>query len=271
MPRGLLDVRHGPSHDLSGPPVRRRLVIASTPRTGSTLLCRMLWATGRAAAPKEYLNPVALRDWTWRRSGPLRRHLLEAMPRDTLPAWAAARVRSAGFRRQHFTTVQAARTDGRGLFALKVHAHHARQGWEGLWGPGDVVVRLSREDVVGQAISWARARATNRWAPHQPDRPHLDRPDAAAVDRRLEAIEADARWWEQELGARPVLALTYEALVADPEAAVRAVLHALDDPLWESVIVPPPPTRRQADGRAAVWRDVWRRSRGEGTDLHRRL
>lgn len=271
MPRGLLDPRHGEALDLAGAPVQRRLLIASTPRTGSTLLARMLWATGRAAAPKEYLNPTALRDWAWRRAGPVERRLLELIPRDGVAVWAAARVRSAGFRRDHLRQVLAHRTDAKGLFALKLHAHHARSWWADHPFADGVVVRLVREDVVGQAISWARARATNRWAAHQPDRPFRDRPDASAVDRRLEAIEADTRWWDDTLAGHIVLRLSCEALVADPEGTVRQVLRALDDPLWDEVIVPPPPTRKQADGRAAVWRDVWRASRGEGTDLHRRL
>jgi len=271
VPRGLLDDRHGPALDLAGAPVRRRLLVASTPRTGSTLLCRMLWATGRAAAPKEYLNPVALRDWSWRRAGPLHRRLLEAIPRDGVPAWAAARARSPAFRRTHLAEVVGARTDASGLFAIKVHAHHARRWWADAGLAEAVVVRLHREDTVGQAISWARARATNRWAPHQPDRPMRDRPDPSAVDRRLAAIAADEAWWDGALADRRVLRLSYEALVDDPEAAVRAVLRALADPMWDTVVVPPPPTTRQADGRAAVWRDVWRASHGEGTDLHRRL
>lgn len=270
MPRGLLDPRHGPDHDLAGGPVRSRLVIASTPRTGSTLLCRLLWGTGVAAAPKEYVNPVALRDWAWRRAGPVGRAGIEAIPAEAVPGWAALRVRDAGFRAAHLAAVEAARTDRAGRFAVKVHAHHAR--WWGDVLPGAAcVVRLVRDDRVGQAISWARARQTGRWAPHQPDRPARDRPSVPAIRRRLAAIEADEAWWAARLAGVAVLVVRTEDLLADPEAIVRAVLRHAGVVQADTVAVPPVPTVRQADGRTAVWRDAWRRAHGEGTDLHRRL
>jgi hypothetical protein len=61
---GLIDPRNSASHDFPPPggPVRA-YVIAATQRSGSTLLCRTLWDSGIAGAPKEYLNPLQLRDW----------------------------------------------------------------------------------------------------------------------------------------------------------------------------------------------------------------
>ena len=60
----LLDPRNGSPFDLSPPKEDPRVwVMASVPRSGSTLLCRLLWDTGGVGAPKEYLNPMQLRDW----------------------------------------------------------------------------------------------------------------------------------------------------------------------------------------------------------------
>ena len=48
----LLDARNGEPFDLPPSPLRpRTYVVASLPRTGSTLLCNALWDTGRAGAP----------------------------------------------------------------------------------------------------------------------------------------------------------------------------------------------------------------------------
>ena len=64
MSVSLLDPRNGEAFDLSPAQVPgRTYVVASTPRTGSTLLCRLLWDLGCAGAPKEYLNPMQMRDW----------------------------------------------------------------------------------------------------------------------------------------------------------------------------------------------------------------
>src|SRR5688572_4337432 len=60
----LLDPRNGPDWDLprlAGD--ARTYVIASIPRSGSTLLGNALWDTHRVGAPKEYLNPMQIRDW----------------------------------------------------------------------------------------------------------------------------------------------------------------------------------------------------------------
>src|SRR6187401_2384980 len=46
----------------------RAYVIISTPRSGSTLLCRGLASTNLAGIPEEYFNPD-LEDWARRRDG----------------------------------------------------------------------------------------------------------------------------------------------------------------------------------------------------------
>ena len=59
----LLDVRNGEAYDCGSGPATRTLVVASTPRCGSTMFCRTLWETGMVGAPKEYFNPTQRRDW----------------------------------------------------------------------------------------------------------------------------------------------------------------------------------------------------------------
>lgn len=251
----LLDPRNGPTWDL--PPQPGRLyVVASTPRTGSTLLCRALWDTGRAGAPKEYLNPMQLRDWEVRlgtpasrlRHLPLRGPLLALVHR-----WGPDRLAA------HLERVRARRTS-HGWFGLKLHHHHlARWGVEDLLADA-VFIHLRREDRVAQAVSWARALQTGQWASHQ--RPWLpplyDRRRIARLLRRIEDGEAGwARLFARH-GVVP-LRLSYEELVADLPSAVRAVLRHLG--LADDVAVPVPDLGRQAD---AVSRDWARRFRSGG-------
>ena len=121
----LIDPRNGAEWDL--PPFEgeaRTYIIASTPRTGSTLLCRSLWDTGVAAAPKEYLNPMQLRDWevrlgATRRSRFLHRFLVgPAVGFAGRYGWGEAELSA------HLARVRARRTGEDGLFGLKIHYHH---------------------------------------------------------------------------------------------------------------------------------------------------
>ena len=85
----LLDPRNGPAFDLPTPhSPRRTYVIASTPRTGSTLLARALWDTGLVGAPKEYLNPMQIRDL----GGTPGPHV-DPAPASPGPAWSHDRAR----------------------------------------------------------------------------------------------------------------------------------------------------------------------------------
>ena len=117
-----LDPRNGPEWDLPPPQgPQRSYVVASSPRTGSTLLCRALWDSGLAGAPKEYLNPMQLRDWELRfgarRYRWVRGPLLGLVGRVRWPE-----PRLAG----HLERVRQRRSSG-GWFGLKLHGHHRRR------------------------------------------------------------------------------------------------------------------------------------------------
>lgn len=255
----LLDPRNGPAFDLppcDGPV--RTYVIASVPRSGSTLLARLLWETGRVGAPKEYLNPMQVRDWEarlgptaavrWRHRA-LRGRLAGVAGRGP---WTDARLAA------YLDRVRARRTGPEGWFGLKLHHHH-HQRWfvdagrdlEAVLGPVRWV-RITRDDTVAQAVSWTRALQTGRWASWQRDGlPAVY--DRRAIAGRLAAIEAAEAAWSERLADRPVCAVTYEQLVADREATVRRVLRWLDVPDADTVAVPAPPVARQADATSAAW------------------
>lgn len=247
-----LDPRNGPDWDLPAceQPVRS-YVVASLPRTGSTLLCRAIWDTGLAGAPKEYLNPMQLRDWELRfgarRYALARGPLLAGVGRIRWPA-----QRLAG----HLERVRERRSSG-GWFGLKLHGHHRRrffseEGPESVLGPLRWIY-LVRPERLDQAISWARAEQTGSWSASQ-------REDLPPVYSRrriqgcLDRIEAQERDWEaffERQGVEP-LRLDYQALVDDLEGSVHLVFEHLG--LIERPSIPAAPTRRQADELSALWK-----------------
>lgn len=266
----LLDPRNGPAFDLppwDGPP--RTWVVASLPRTGSTLLCNALWDTGRVGAPKEYLNPMQVRDWEarlapdrWTRG----RHRALVGPAVALAGrgrWSDARLRA------YLDRVRAHRTGPTGWFGLKIHWHHF-EAWflargrspEAFLGPARWL-RVVRRDRLRQAVSWARALQTGRWASWQRGY-SPPRFSARAIEARLAAIDAgESAWdaWFAGQGLRPRV-VVYEDLIADWEGTLRAVLADLDVPPEAQGALPAPSLRRQADDTTDRWIERWRAREG---------
>ena len=250
----LLDPKNGPDHDLPPPPTPpRAYVVASLPRTGSTLLCDALWATGLAGAPQEHLNPMQLRDWSLR-AGRWRYALI----RGPLLALVARRGLPPAKLQAQLDRVRAARSSG-GLYGLKLHAHHLTRHFpagdlESFLGPLRWIY-VTRDDKLSQAISWARAQQTGAWASWQrPDLPPVY--SRRRITRCLAQIHEGEALWEAHFAARGVtpLRLSYEQLAQDLPGAVRAALAWLGVAEAEAVEVSPPRLKRQADGVNAAWR-----------------
>lgn len=268
----LLDPRNGEAFDLPVPPAKTRTyVIASVPRSGSTLLCRMLWDTGGAGAPKEYLNPMQLRDWEVRLGKTWARRVGHALAGGR----AAGLVRGRGWSEarllEHLERVRSRRTDPTGWFGLKIHRHHfegwfTSRGWdaESILRP-DRWIRIRREDRVAQAVSWARALQTGRWASHQrASLPALYRP--RQIERlALEIDRQEACWDEYFAGAgRTPLCLTYEQLVGDFEGTIRRVLAHLEVSGAAEARVAEPALRSQTDSVNADWIERYRAAQAPG-------
>lgn len=223
----LLDPRNGPDWDLPPCP-SRTYVLASTPRSGSTLLARLLWDHGGVGAPKEYLNPMQLRDWEVRFGGRVSRrvHGLLRGPAAGLAGkgrWTDRRVDA------HLARVRERRSSG-GWFGLKLHWHHHQQFFahrplEHALGPV-TWLRIRRRDQLGQAVSWELARQTGRWVADQsPWR--LPTYDRRRIFGRLVDLDAAEAGWSALLAGRPVIEVVYEDLVEDPASTLEHVLTGL--------------------------------------------
>lgn len=253
----LLDPRNDAAHDLAPPRTPpRTYVIASTPRSGSTLLCRLLWASGRAGAPKEYLNPMQLRDWEVRFGERRRDRALARALRGPLVGVGMAR-RGWGPDRiaAHLERVRARRSSG-GWFGLKLHHHHRVRWFADARLPtllGDVTwIRIQRADRLRQAVSWSRAEQTGQWASWQ--RPLLP---PVYSRRRIEArwkdLDDAERSWDAHLAGETVLDVGYEELAATPQRTMRRVLHWLEVPDAAAITVNGPDLHRQADATTEHW------------------
>jgi LPS sulfotransferase NodH len=119
----------------------KRVVIFSTPRSGSTFLADQIGASGLVGSPDEWLNPIWVKALI---SENYAKNVLEALD------WVACRTSSPN-----------------GIFSINVQLHHyilwKRDGLDLVkWGFDDAVY-LKREDKISQAYSLAKARLYEKW------------------------------------------------------------------------------------------------------------
>lgn len=220
----------------------KKLVICSTPRSGSYMLCRFMIHAG-LGVPHEYFNPLVMRAMAPRLGLGATADRLRWRPpggRDRLPFGRVARAAEAAFLDRYIAALMARRCQG-GVFAAKVHFEQYTQvldtaaGWRLL--DGSAFVYLYREDLLRQAISARFAFLTGRWSIDRtvttPPETHPDFFDAAAIDRLLETLANGDRGWRMLFarnGIRPLF-VSYEQLCADPALWVqRIALHLGCDP-----------------------------------------
>lgn len=249
----------------------RSYIVAASPRSGSTMLCRALGDTGIAGRPEEYFL-----------TGPP-----EAFP----PGWRFWEdgIIAAPFgsmtRVEYVELVHRLGTTDNGVFGAKVmwnyvpwmlerveempeHAGTTAVDKLRMLFPGlDRIVVLTRRDKVRQAVSWLRASQDGVWvvSDDEPARPAgAPRYDAETISAMIGLLDAADRGWlgfAADLDLEP-LCVTYEDLVARDryDDVVRGVLRGLRLPA-DQVSVPGPRTHRQSDALNDVWADRYRRER----------
>lgn len=244
-------------------------LVCATPRSGTTLLCEMLRETRVAGNPLEHFEVL-------RRTGRPRqpREYLAGVDAEVLrllAPLAPGRVCDERPCDWHARIVREGMT-ANGVWGGKLMWGHvgdllgrARE-LDGLGGAdlatalrellGDVrLVFVTRFDKVAQAVSLWRAIQTQRWRADV-DAPRRVRPPVyrfAAVDHLVAQLEADeAAWrsWFARGAPSAPLELSYEAIAADPRAAVGRVLDFCGLP---RVAVGDPPLRHQRDARSLAW------------------
>jgi trehalose 2-sulfotransferase len=244
-------------------PVKSYL-IAATQRSGSTMLCRALADTGVAGSPEEYFLSGAPESfplgWKFWEQG------LFGRPDGTMT------------RSEYVEHVYELGTTSNGVFGAKLMWNNVSfvldklaelPRFRGLNRveafhqllPDLHVIRLTRRDRVGQAVSWSRAAQDGVWvvSDAEPSSPAGPASYSYEFINNLERlIREGEEGWEalcSELGVTP-LEVVYEDLVGadtyvDTIAACLGHL-GIDSP---DVKIAAPRTHRQADETNAHWSD----------------
>ncbi|MBS0381694.1 MAG: hypothetical protein JSR56_04605 [Proteobacteria bacterium] len=223
----------------------RRYILATMPRSGSTLCSTRLWQSGQLGAPLEYLNFGLA-------AGLLRRFGYEpgkdARPKDS------AQISC------YWRNLQQLRTSSNGVFGCKIFVCNLRvlasryPEFLSRFAPTHVVY-LTRKDLVGQAISYYRAQRTNAWfggvrAAKTPDY------DFKRIQSCLVSICSQMAVWErlfEKWGVTP-LRVYYEQLCCTPRQVVSAVKTHLDVRHDPAAKLSMPLIVRQADRVTEEWR-----------------
>ena len=210
-------------------------VICTSPRSGSTLLCKLLAETSVAGVPESYFHRPSMSSWL---------NAFELTVKDDATEQDIIRsiVRSA--------IAKGRRDDG--LFGLRLQRHSAKYLIEklGVLHPeclsvadrfhaafgNTAFVHLSRGDKVEQAVSHVKAEQTGLW--HiAPDGTELERqspPTAPSYDadrilaRLVELSNYDQQWVEWfAMEKLDPIQVTYENLSARPIETLAGLLNQL--------------------------------------------
>jgi len=213
-------------------------VLCATPRTGSNLLKSGLGRTGLAGAPEEVFDPPKLVERGFEAS-------------------ACIDVKA------YLERTRAELTGRNGVFGIKLHFHHLEALFfergidlaESLDAPR--FIHISRDDRLGQAISWMRAAQTGQFTWEQSARddvaPQYDFFRLGSTF--LETMRHQAGWEDffRRQGIEP-LRVRYEELVEDYRRSILRVLDFLEVDIPMDLEVPPPSLRKQADALNDRWR-----------------
>ena len=229
-------------------------MICATPRSGSTLLCALLRASGVAGWPESWFRAADRADWAveWRAAPGFGGYL------------AAARV--AG---RHAGSVFGLRMMGENLgdllgdLAVMIPLPTGdRQRLSDALGVTQYI-HLYRRNLVAQAVSRLRAEVSGIWHPGieeaaQPVQPSYD---FAAIRGFVGAARAENAGWERWFSTQGItpLKVDYEDLAADPAGVAGRVLDHLGLTAAHRLTAP---NRRMADATSALWAARFRAEAG---------
>lgn len=215
-------------------PVKMRYCILSSPRSGSTLLGRMLFETRMAGDPQEYFNPPLL--------------LVER-----------ERVNNPNLSLNEFLkSMENRRTSPNGVFGMKLHysqmlgAFKARKPDQRMvkWlNKFDRLIWIRRRDKLRQGISQAIGQRSQVWSSEDKRAVTTQGLSLHPYDclKAMQMVAGDDRGWELLITAAGLVphVVWYEDLADHYEKESQQVIRHLQigD---ENFKIPPPPIQRQA-------------------------
>jgi LPS sulfotransferase NodH len=245
--------------EVAGLAPAKRYLIATTGRTGSTLLCSRIAEYGALGFPNEFLNESYISEFE------------RLFPNPSLSDFERYISRA-------FTSKKS------GVFGLKTDWWRFRLARElevlrGFYEPLDLIVWLKREDFVAQAVSLVLANETQIW--------HVRGEEGGELAARHEQVEFDGSkiiaharnilnqeyYWNCffQTSEAPRVTLTYEELERDVDEGVQAIARAFD--LSFALRRTEPGLKKGRSGVAQAWRErfedeyadfvsFWREHRG---------
>lgn len=222
----------------------RIIFMASTPRTGSTLLSTGMHRSGLLGVPREYLN-LARPNYRFRE--PTQQSSARLVPPEARllrkpEVWIARTLSRGPISARAFTTdswlhylhqAVELRSTSNGVFSVKAHWNQYERNLLSLglsadvWGTDITWIGTRRRNRIAQAISFYRALETGQWRPRT--RLSLDRSEpkysARAIERALEnLIRQEDRWGKyfRSIGVEPYY-FDFEDIAVDVDACVRKV------------------------------------------------
>jgi LPS sulfotransferase NodH len=221
------------------------LIVCATQRSGSTLLCELLKATGVTGVPKEYFQhfkDTGLADQP-------RQYLAGVTDPSVLallPPFDPG-VPEAAF---DFDAVRRAGTTPNGVFAAKIMWSHTPDLWarlagrtlEDVFGPLRYV-RVVRRDKVAQAVSLWTAIQTQAWLSGDAMRAEPVY-SSAAIRHLVGWLQAGEDGWTSWLRHRSPDVVVYEDFARDPAPTIE---------ILAGVRSPPAPLKRQSGSRSSAW------------------
>jgi trehalose 2-sulfotransferase len=252
-------------------------LVCATQRSGSTLLCEALKATGVAGRPEEFFEarpatgtPPEPVDYLEGIDDPYVTGLLAGAPSPPPPAYSAL----AGFAdwEAHLERSRRDGTTANGVFGAKVmwnqladigelsrRAADPLSLLQGLLAPTHWVW-VRRRDVLRQAVSLWRALQTQTWRDAGAPEPTAVYSRAAIAHLTALLADHDAAWsrFFAEHALDP-LELVYEDYARDVPRAVAQVLDHLGVEAPAGCIAADPPLGRQADRISDEWAEAYRR------------
>ncbi|AFT74189.1 Stf0 family sulfotransferase [Alteromonas macleodii] len=207
--------------------VKKTLVIASTPRSGSHFLGHALHQTNHFGFPLEYANPTNLARWE-----------------EVLNVKGVKNV---------LNTLKTKRTSSNGVFSIKAHFSHLQQ-FGGLREFAQLLgnpyfVMLTRRDILSQAISLSIARQTGVWISGQQamsENIKYDEKDICFCLKRTILHNASWKYLLASTGVR-YIEITFEEARAKLPHTVCAIADFMDIDLPLETATLSPVTKKQSN------------------------
>lgn len=245
-------------------------IVCTSPRSGSTLLCKLLAATGKSGKPDSHFHSPSTADWA-------RYYNLAAEDFESEGELLSAIFKAACNRGTGSTKMFGLRMQGHSFeyFIQKLRVLHPRHACDServkaAFGK-TLFIHLTRNNKLDQAISYVKASQTGLW--HQaPDGAELERNsahqepvyDEKAITHQIAKLtDMDKRWesWFANEGVIP-LRVEYDDLSDNPLGVVGNLLDHLGlDPNMACGLALP--VARLADASNKNWSKRYRESRHE--------